>query len=51
MELFDVIKEIGLDGIALEIIDDKMKIVKSNNDRNAYKIIYKNGKFIEEIIK
>ena len=56
-KLYDVIKEIGLDGIALEncvaleIIDDKMKIVKSNNDRNAYKIIYKNGKFIEEIMK
>lgn len=56
-KLYDVIKETGLDGIALEncvaleIIDDKMKIVKSNNDRNAYKIIYKNGKFIEEIMK
>lgn len=56
-KLYDVIKETGLDGIALEncvaleIIDDKMKIVKSNNDRNAYKIIYKNGKYIKEIMK
>lgn len=56
-KLYDVVKETGLDGIALEncvaleVVDSKMKIIKSNNSRNAYKIIYKNGKFIEEIMK
>ena len=56
-KLYNVIKETGLEGIALEncvaleIIDDKMKIVKSNNSKNAYKIKYKNNKFVEEIMK
>lgn len=56
-KFYNVIKEKNIEGIALEncvaleIIDDKIKIIKSNNKRNAYKITYKNDKFIEEIMK
>ena len=56
-KFYNVIKEKNIEGIALEncvalaIIDDKIKIIKSNNNRNAYKITYKNNKFIEEIMK
>lgn len=56
-KFYDVIKETGLTGIALEncvaleIVDDKIKIIKSNNSRNAYKITFKNNEFIEEILK
>lgn len=56
-KLYDVVKKTGLDGIALEncvaleVIDGKMKIVKSDNNRNAYRLIYKNGKIIEKIMK
>ena len=28
-----------------------LKIIKSNPNRNAYKVIYENGKIIEKIIK
>ena len=55
-KFYNVIKETGLDGIALdncvalELIDDNMKIIKSNKNRNAYKITYKNNKFVEEIL-
>ena len=56
-KLYDVVKETGLEGIALEncvaleVIDGKMKIVKSNNSKNAYKITYKNNEFVEEILE
>ena len=56
-KFYNVVKEKGIDGIALEncvaleIIDNKMKIIKSNNEKNAYKITYKDNKFIEEIMK
>ncbi len=56
-KLYDVVKETGLDGIALEncvaleIIDGKMKVVKSNNSKNAYKITYNNNEFMEEILE
>lgn len=56
-KLYDVVKKTGLEGIALEncvaleIVDDKMKIVKSNNSKNAYKITYKNNQFVEEILE
>ena len=52
----NVVKETGLDGIALEncvaieFVDDNIKIIKSNPNRNAYKISYKNNEFIEEIL-
>ena len=35
---------------ALEIVDDKYRVIKSNNNSNAYKVYYKNGKFYQEII-
>ena len=56
-KFYDVIKEKKLDGIALEnctalkIVDGKMNVIKSNKDRNAYKITYKDGNFIETIIE
>ena len=56
-KFYEVIKKTGLDGIALdncvalEIIDGSMKIVKSNNSKNAYKITYKNNEFFEEIME
>ena len=56
-KLYDAVRETGLDGIALEncvaleIIDDKMKIIKSDNSKNAYKITYNNNEFIEEILE
>ena len=56
-KLYDVVKETELDGIALEncvaleVIDGKMKVVKSDNIKNAYKITYKNNGFIEEILE
>lgn len=56
-KFYNVIKEKGIDGIALEncvaleIIDGKMKIIKSDNNRNAYKIMYKNSEFITEVMK
>ena len=58
-KFYNVIKEKGLDGIALEncvaleIIDGEMKIIKSDSNKNAYKIAYdrNNSKFIEKIIK
>lgn len=56
-KFYNVIKEKGIDGIALEncvaleIIDGRMKIIKSNKERNAYKITCNNDKFVEEIMK
>ena len=55
-KLYSVIKEKKLVGYAidncasLEFIDNKIKVIKSNNGKNAYKIVYDNNKFIEEII-
>lgn len=55
-KFYNVIKETGLDGIALdncvalEIVDDKIKIIESNPNKNAYKISYKNNEFTEEIL-
>ena len=56
-KFYDVIKDKNMEGIALdncvaiEFIDGKIKIIKSNPNRNAYKVIYENGKVIEKIIK
>ena len=33
------------------IIDGKIKIIKSNNSRNAYKIMYKDNQFITETME
>ena len=55
-KFYKVIKEKQLEGIALdncvalEIVDEQTKIIKSDKSRNAYKITYKNGKFIEKIL-
>ena len=56
-KFYNVIKSkqktgIALDNcVALEIVDDKMKIIKSNNNKNAYKITYINSKIVEEIME
>lgn len=56
-KFYDVIKDKNMEGIALdncvaiEFIDGKIKIIKSNPNRNAYKVIYENGEIIEKIIK
>ena len=56
-KFYDVIKDKNMEGIALdncvaiEFIDGKIKIIKSNPNKNAYKVIYENGKIIEKIIK
>ncbi len=55
-KFYSVIKEKNIEGIALdncvaiEYIDGKTKIIKSNPNKNAYKVIYDNGKITEEII-
>lgn len=56
-KLYNVIREKSLTGIALEncvaleIIDDDIRIIKSNKDRNAYIIRYLNNEIIEEIME
>lgn len=56
-KFYNVIKDKNMIGIALEnctaleIVDDKMNIIKSNDKRNAYEISYINGKFVEKILK
>ena len=37
--------------VALEFIDNQVKVIKSNQKRNAYKVVYLNGDIIEEIIQ
>lgn len=40
---------IALDNcVALEIVDEERKIIKSNNNRHAYRYTYTNGELIEE---
>lgn len=56
-KFYNVIKEKGLVGIALEncvalqVVEDEMKIIKSNKDKNAYMIRYLNNEIVEEIMK
>ena len=56
-KLYDVVKEKNIIGyaidnqVALEFIDDEIKVIKSNPSRNAYKITYNDEKIVEEIIK
>lgn len=56
-KFYDVIKDKNMEGIALDncvaigFLDGKIKIIKSNPNRNAYKVIYENGEIIEKIIK
>ena len=55
-KFYSVIKENNLIGyaidncVALEFIDNSIKVVKSNYDKNAYKINYINNKIEEEIM-
>ena len=55
-KLYNVIKEKCLTGyaidncVALEFIDDDIKVIKSDNNKNAYRIIYDDNKIIEEKI-
>ncbi len=56
-KFYTVIKENNLIGyaidncVALEFIDNRIKVVKSNYDKNAYKVSYTNNKIEEDIIK
>lgn len=53
-KLYDVVKENNIIGyaidnqVALEFIDDDIRIIKSNKERNAYKIDIVAGKIVEE---
>jgi peptidase E len=55
-KFYNVIKDTGLVGyaldncVALEFIDDEIKIVKSDENKNAYKVIYNNNEISEKII-
>ena len=55
-KFYSVIKDKGLEGIALdncvaiEFIDGKVKIIKSDYSKKAYNVIYNNGQIIEEEI-
>lgn len=50
-KFYDVIKEKDLVGyaldncVAVEFLDDEVKIIKSNDDKNAYKVLYKDNNF------
>ncbi len=55
-KFYDVIKEKDLVGyaldncVAVEFLDDEVKIIKSNDNKNAYKVLYKDNKFkVEEM--
>ena len=37
--------------VALEFIDNDIKVIKSDKNKNAYKFVYTDDKVIEEIIK
>ncbi len=56
-KFYSVIKDKSMEGIALdnyvaiEYIDGKTKIIKSNPNMNAYRIIYSNGQYIEKNIQ
>ena len=55
-KLYQVIKEKNLTGyaidnqVAIAFIDNDIKVLKSNSERNAYKITYTDNKIIEEKI-
>ncbi len=36
---------------ALEIVDDKYRVITSRSDANAYKVYYRKGQFHEEVIE
>lgn len=55
-KLYNVVKDNNLIGyaidnqVALEFIDDNIKVIKSNNERNAYKITFADGEIVEKKI-
>ena len=55
-KLYDAVKEKNIIGyaidnqVALEFMDDDIKVIKSNPSRNAYKITCNGEKIVEEII-
>ena len=55
-KLYDVVRYNNIIGyaidnqVALEFIDDDIKIIKSNDDKNAYRISSIDGKIVEEKI-
>ena len=50
-KLYNVVKDKNIIGyaidnqVALEFIDDSIKVIKSNDDKNAYKVLYKDNNF------
>lgn len=57
IKFYNVIKEKNMVGyaidncVALEIVDDEIKVIKSDISKNAYKVEYINGNFVETVIK
>lgn len=55
-KLYEVVKENNIVGyaidnqVALEFINDRVNVIKSNPNSNAYKITYVDGKMIEETL-
>ncbi len=55
-KFYNVLKETGLTGyaienfVALEFLDNKISVIKSNPKKNAYKVTYLNNKIEEKII-
>ena len=53
-KLYNVVKEKNVIGyaidnqVALEFIDNEVRVIKSNNEKNAYKVMYVNGEIVEE---
>ena len=53
-KLYDVVRNKDLvayaldNQVALKIIDDKISVIKSNKDKNAYKITFTDNKIVEE---
>lgn len=56
-KFYKVIKEKNMVGyaidncVALEIVNNEIKVIKSDSSRNAYKVEYINGNFVETVIK
>lgn len=55
-KFYNVVKNENITGyaidncVALELIDDDIKVIKSNPERNAYRIVYEDNTILEEII-
>lgn len=55
-KFYNVVKNENITGyaidncVALELIDDDIKVIKSKPERNAYRIVYEDNTILEEII-